>query len=72
VNPYRVTWAIEHTPDGSYVVERETDRPVTVYGPMPAALVTAFIRDREAVIREVFQAHLNRSFLHGQNPPQED
>ncbi len=60
MKPYTVSWGVRHEPGGSYVVEQEDDRPITLYGPMPAAITGAFILERQAAVRKVFNRVIER------------
>lgn len=60
MNFYEVSWAVRHEPDGSYVVEHEDDRPKVTHGPMPAHLVAAFLRERQAIWRWTFDRAIER------------
>jgi len=60
IPPFTISWGVRHEPGGSYVIEHEDDRPVTTYGPMPAAIVGAFMLERQAAVRRVFNRVIER------------
>ncbi len=60
-NFIRYTWGVRHEPAGSYVIERENDRPGTVvFGPMPAGMVTAFLAERQKQAGSIILKEMNR------------
>ncbi len=63
---YRVTWGVRHRSHGDYVVKHENDRPHhVIYGPMPAAVVIAFIAERRALFEEIINRQLNKGKPNG-------
>lgn len=50
MNLYRLTWGVRHDLAGSYIIESEDGYPIVTYGPMPATLVSAFLRERYTMV----------------------
>lgn len=72
---YTISWGVRHEPHGSYVIERDDDRPVVLYGPMPAALVNEFMTERQAAAREIIDraiTRLNMELPNAQDPPHQN
>ena len=61
----KFSWSVHHDLGGSFVIEHEDGYPTVTYGPMPASLVSAFVCERQASVRHVFERILNRETPNG-------